>query len=913
MLHHPLALFIISAAAYLVTGLLGLQLAIPPGFASAVWPAAGVALALMYLSGGHKAVLAGILSGSFLTNITVSTGWFAVVTFSNLWPPLLIASGATLQAFVGYRVLKRFDKDESIPDVPRSIVFFALVIALGSPLINSGIGSLTLLLAGFISVDMLAFSWLTWWVGDAIGLFLFTPLIIILLQPGIQMRRRLQVAIPTTILFSLVISLFFLSMNYYREKQQAAFDQLAERTGQRINEALRLSEKKLISYSALFNASEKVTRTEFENFSAIISGSDKTLYGIGWTPVISNDQRPQFEQRIRKEYPGFSLKELNQLGDLVPASERELYYPVMYIYPYERNKAAIGLNLGANQSRRDALMQARILNQPVATAPIILAQETDNQKAIILYMPVFTEGDINKEFLGYASAVIRVSNMLEEVIDEFHSSGVSLRIYDATESHTPQPLSISEEPENIQYQHYDYSAQFGTRSYDIDMYANNYIQSENKDWGSWLIITGGFLLAALFQVFILLITGTVQHVRRQVELKTQELTLAMNKANAANEAKSRFLANMSHELRTPMNAIIGFINLCLKTVLSEKQRDYLEKSHLASTTLLALINESLDYAKIEAGHLELTEEDFPLDSFLRKLHALFDLKAEEKGLTFEINTDEEVPARIIADELRLEQIFLNLLSNAFKFTEQGGITLHLSYNPKEQQLSASVTDTGIGIDQKHIPHLFEAFRQAESSTNRRFGGTGLGLSISHELVLLMQGDIHIQSEPGKGSCFTVTVKVCASGEEKLEWKEEEQLIDYTNLVTPESGFPLQNIHCLLVEDVMLNQILAEELLIQMGAEVTIAENGLDALDKLRDGLRPDVILMDLQMPVMDGFEATRQIQEMPELNHIPVLAMTANAMDTDVKTCREAGMKYHISKPLDAMDILCKIQAALND
>ena len=902
-------------AAYFVAAMGGLQLAIPPGFASAVWPAAGVALALLHLTDGRHSVLLGILTGSCLANLTVSTAWFTEFSLHSTWPPLIIGAGASVQAFAGYQLFRHSEsnnKDEDIPNSPRAIAYFALVVALLTPLINSSAGTLTLYAAGFIAGNAVPFSWITWWVGDAIGIFLFAPLVVILFQQGIDIRRRLQVAIPTIILFTLVTGAFVASSNYYREKKQSEFDKSAERTGQKISETFRLAEKKLVSYGALFNASTEVNRSEFERFSHVISGSDATLYGIGWTPVIKHEDRAAFEKSMQQEYPGFRLTELTNNGTLIPATQKKEYFPVVYIYPYERNKRALGLNLAANTSRRDALLQARILNKPVATSPIILAQEKDNQKATILYMPVFKFYDNDQEFLGYASGVIRIGDMLTEILKEFRWTGVSIRIYDRSEYGDRELLFDSADPVNPQYQTYTYFSEFGSRKYDIELYANHFEQDKGKDWSSWIIITSGFLLTALFQVFILLITGTVEHVSRQVTLKTRELRTAMDKANAANEAKSRFLANMSHELRTPMNAIIGFINLCLKTDLDQKQRDYLNKSHMASTTLLALINESLDYAKIEAGQLEINREEFPLSRLLRKMHALFDLQAHEKDLAFNINTDHDVPATILADELRLEQIFLNLLSNAFKFTEQGSVSLHLRYLASRQQLEISVTDTGIGIEASQIPHLFDAFRQADSSTSRRFGGTGLGLSISRELAVLMHGDIDITSEPGKGSCFTALVQAEPVGEDTINWHDEEEHTTPDADPHPNASvYPLKGITCLLAEDVLLNQILAQELLSQMGAEVVIANNGLEALDKVKDGLKPDVILMDLQMPVMDGFEATHQIHALPGCTQIPVLAMTANAMDSDVKACRAAGMEYHISKPVDAMDILIKIQAAL--
>ena len=918
----PFAIFLLTAICYLAAGLIGQLLAIPPGFASVVWPAAGIALALTQRFPG-SATYAGIFTGSCLINILIATQFLASTEDIVIWPAVVIGIGATLQAMVGSTLFQRFIGKPDVPSAPRAIALFATVVAAGSSLVNSSIATLTLYSTGFTEAAMTGFTWVTWWVGDSIGILLFTPLLLTLISPRIRVSRRLQVVLPTLLLFAVVMILFAVSQSHNRAELQRHFDDSAGNLARQIENKLHIAEKKLIAYSALYNASSYVSRDEFNAFSEVILGDDSALHGIGWTPIIPHAERAKFERTMRKEFPGFFMTELTSGGNLIPASVQSEYYPVVYIYPFEKNMRAFGLNLGANPSRLEALKSAKKLKRPVATAPIVLAQENQNQKATIVYMPIFDileraeRPDGMTPFIGYVSGVLRLEALLKEYYSAAQRQGIAISMSDETDSNNPDFFYISDDRTQTSYEPFIYHTTFGERNYHIEMTANTDIHPAQRDWNSWLIITGGLLITALFQIFILLVTGTVEHVSNEVRRKTSELRDAVQQANSASKAKSRFLANMSHELRTPMNAILGFIYLCLKTPLTAQQRSYLEKSQMASETLLALINESLDYAKIEAGQLQLEQAQFDLITPLKKIHALFDLKASENGIDFRIKFDSNIPTTVYGDELRTEQILINLLSNAFKFTEKGSITVHLKYQWQEQMLFLTVSDTGIGLSKEQIPHLFEAFRQADSSTSRRYGGTGLGLSICRELALLMDGDISIQSVKGQGSAFTVTLRLPNIGQSCLglpDFSTEENTEQATSAFKAsdsQGDQPLEGCRCLLVEDVPLNQMLAEELLMQMGADVVVADDGLIAINKLNEGLRPDVILMDLQMPVMDGFEATRQIKGNYKYRDIPILAMTANAMEQDVEACRAAGMADHIAKPIDAAEMLRKILANL--
>ncbi|HEY9100856.1 hybrid sensor histidine kinase/response regulator [Chitinimonas sp.] len=384
----------------------------------------------------------------------------------------------------------------------------------------------------------------------------------------------------------------------------------------------------------------------------------------------------------------------------------------------------------------------------------------------------------------------------------------------------------------------------------------------------------------------------IQVLSIQSELREAESNL--NHAKEATRAKSMFLANMSHEIRTPMNAIIGMAHLALKTPLTPKQRDYIEKIHTAGLSLLGIINDILDFSKIEAGRLDIESVDFDLDEMLANVVAVTGGRAEEQGLAYVIDVPPEIPRGLKGDPLRLGQVLINLLNNAVKFTAQGEVRLraHLEQDAGgELVLAFEVCDTGIGMSAEQSARLFQAFTQADGSTTRKFGGTGLGLTISRRLVEMMGGQIGVESTLGVGSRFFFTVRL-AHGE--LARTQEQA----TNTI---AALPkLQGVSVLLVEDNDINQQIVVELLQAAGVVVEVAGNGREALDLLLLQPRPpyDLVLLDVQMPIMDGYATIRAIRAEPRLAELPVVAMTAHAMHEERQRCLDAGMNGHLAKPI---------------
>ena len=512
--------------------------------------------------------------------------------------------------------------------------------------------------------------------------------------------------------------------------------------------------------------------------------------------------------------------------------------------------------------------------------------------------------------LDAASEVAVITTGLDRTITLFNTGAERMLGYTAAEVVGIHSTALFADPDEIKTRALEMTLELGTPVAEADVIIHESMLGKKSEW-TQVRKNGSRFLAALVITPLTDANGMrTGYLGISHDISTEKdyenwLQTAMQAAEAATTAKSQFLANMSHEIRTPMNAILGMLKLLQNTELTPRQLDYASKTEGAAKSLLGLLNDILDFSKMDAAKMELDLQPFRVDRLIRDLSVIVSANVDNKPVSLRFDIDPAAPQALVGDAMRLQQVLINLSGNAIKFTEKGEVVIQirqLARTDADTTLRFSVKDSGIGIAADKLAHIFTGFSQAEASTTRRFGGTGLGLSISRQLVTLMGGELAVDSVLGQGSTFYFTLTLPAT---ELAADEKEQVIKVPTVTQRR----LEGMRLLVVEDNMINQQVAEELLSNEGALIEIAANGQLGVAAVAAANPPfDAVLMDLQMPVMDGFEATRAIRTELGLTQLPIIAMTANAMASDREACLAAGMNDHVGKPFNLPQLIKLLQ-----
>ncbi|MCF6339371.1 MAG: CHASE domain-containing protein [Sulfurimonas sp.] len=741
------------------------------------------------------------------------------------------------------------------------------------------------------------------------------------------MKRKSEIGIYLILVIGIIlsISVYYIVNGYERTKIKNYFEFNAQTHFLSLKRDVNKNINLVNSMAAMFSSSVYVTRKEFQNFVDIVLEQNPNIQGFSWNPYIKNTEQNIYIEKAQQDgFNDFEITGFNFNGKIIKNPNKKYYIPIYYIEPYLKNKKAMGFDISSHFGRNEAANKARDTGKLVITERIKLIQKDDNSFGYLLLKAIYKKGKTidtlskrRENFLGLVVGIYSLKNWANLVIK--HSKPIDIDIFISDLSapienqllyfHSSKTRKVALKPETLNLHafengmHWKKTKNILGREWSFLFTPAPMFFENNKTWNPMAYLITGLIITLLLMLYIftkardtaklkdnyIRLMNQEEELEKEVKKRTMELEIA-------SRAKSDFLANMSHEIRTPLNGVMGFIDILYKNEVDVDKRNKLQIIKESGNSLLIIINDILDFSKIENNKLVLEKNTLHISNLFTHTVELFFCVAKEKDISIILNIDEKLPEKTIGDSTRIKQVFSNILSNAIKFANTNSkIIVNMNYLKEDKQLFCEVIDEGIGIEAKKLNCVFKSFQQADSSTTRKYGGTGLGLSISKVLIELMNGEIGVESEINIGSRFYFILPLLVSDLKEEETEERE--IEKGKV----EDIQRKNLRdkILIVEDNKTNQLLLTMLLDEFGYKSFAVSNGLEATKEFKNNLY-NLILMDENMPIMNGTEATKIIRTLDNGKDVPIIAVTANALKGDEEKFIQSGMDAYLSKPIDA-------------